>query len=66
MTIPAAERPAADVGVPFSFVSEFAPAGDQPRAITELLDGVRGARAAGDYFWPAAEPVAYSPTEDRA
>ncbi len=41
MTILAAERPTADIGVPFSVVSDFSPAGDQPRAIAEILDGIR-------------------------
>jgi len=40
-TVVTAERPQADVGVPFAVVSDFQPAGDQPRAIVELLDGVR-------------------------
>ncbi|GHD54508.1 UvrABC system protein B [Thalassobaculum fulvum] len=30
-----------DAGVPFQVVSEFAPAGDQPRAIEELTAGIR-------------------------
>jgi len=30
-----------DAGVPFQVVSEFAPAGDQPRAIEELVAGIR-------------------------
>jgi excinuclease ABC subunit B len=41
MTILTAERPVADVGVPFTVVSDFTPAGDQPQAIAELLDGIR-------------------------
>jgi excinuclease ABC subunit B len=40
MTILTAERPVADVGVPFTIVSEFSPAGDQPQAIAELLEGI--------------------------
>ena len=40
MTILTAERPTADVGVPFTVVSDFSPAGDQPQAIAEILDGV--------------------------
>ena len=30
-----------DAGVPFQVVSEFEPAGDQPRAIAELIAGVQ-------------------------
>src|SRR3546814_12312564 len=30
-----------DAGVPFQVVSEFAPAGDQPKAIEELIGGIR-------------------------
>ena len=40
MTILTAERPIADVGVPFTVVSEFSPAGDQPQAIAEILEGI--------------------------
>ena len=40
MTIITAERPTSDVGVPFTVVSDFSPAGDQPRAIAEILDGI--------------------------
>ncbi len=40
MTILTTERPTADVGVPFTVVSDFSPAGDQPQAIAEILDGV--------------------------
>jgi excinuclease ABC subunit B len=35
-----AARPKADVGRPFEIESEFKPAGDQPQAIAELIDGV--------------------------
>ena len=35
-----AAKPAADVGVPFTVVSDFVPAGDQPQAIAELIAGV--------------------------
>ncbi len=37
-----AERPASDVGVPFTIVSPFSPAGDQPAAIAALLEGIGG------------------------
>ncbi len=40
MTVTLAERPEADVGRPFEIVSDFAPAGDQPQAISELLSGI--------------------------
>src|SRR6185503_5744153 len=33
-------RPKADVGRPFEIESEFKPAGDQPQAIAELIEGV--------------------------
>ncbi|MGH7126734.1 MAG: DEAD/DEAH box helicase family protein, partial [Stellaceae bacterium] len=36
-----AERPLADIGRPFQIHSEFQPAGDQPQAITELVEGLR-------------------------
>ena len=35
-----AERPASDIGVPFTIVSQFSPAGDQPAAIAGLLEGI--------------------------
>ena len=35
------ERPASDVGVPFTVVSDFSPAGDQPQAIIEIVAGIR-------------------------
>src|SRR5262249_32467607 len=35
------ERPATDRGRPFLLQSEFQPAGDQPQAIAELIDGLR-------------------------
>ncbi len=35
-----AERPRSDASRPFEIVSDFRPAGDQPQAITALLDGV--------------------------
>ena len=35
-----ADRPADDIGVPFTVVSDFQPAGDQPGAIAELLEGL--------------------------
>jgi excinuclease ABC subunit B len=34
-------RPLADVGAPFRLASEFQPAGDQPQAIAELVQGIR-------------------------
>src|SRR3546814_2278920 len=34
-----------DAGVPFQVVSEFAPAGDQPKAIEELIGGIRANRS---------------------
>ncbi len=40
MTILTAERPTADVAVPFTIVSDFSPAGDQPQAIAEILEGI--------------------------
>ncbi len=39
MTVIVADRPTSDVGRPFEIVSDFAPAGDQPQAIAELLAG---------------------------
>jgi len=33
--------PTPDASIPFEIVSEFSPAGDQPQAIAELLDGIR-------------------------
>jgi excinuclease ABC subunit B len=36
------ERPRTEGGVPFDLVSDFAPAGDQPEAIAELLEGLKG------------------------
>src|SRR5579859_6976049 len=36
-----AERPLADIGRPFQIHSEFKPAGDQPQAIQELVEGLR-------------------------
>jgi len=36
-----AERPLADIGRPFQIHSEFRPAGDQPQAIKELVEGLR-------------------------
>ncbi len=38
-TIPA-DRPTDDIGVPFTVVSDFQPAGDQPEAITGLLENL--------------------------
>ena len=35
------ERPLADIGRPFQIHSEFKPAGDQPQAIRELVEGLR-------------------------
>ncbi len=35
------ERPASDHGRPFVLHSEFQPAGDQPQAIAELIDGLK-------------------------
>ena len=35
-----ADRPAASAGTPFSVVSDFQPAGDQPQAIAELVDAI--------------------------
>ncbi len=40
MSTKIAERPASDVGRPFEIQSDFKPAGDQPQAIAELLDGL--------------------------
>jgi excinuclease ABC subunit B len=37
----AVERPLAGSGAPFRIASEFEPAGDQPQAIAELVEGVR-------------------------
>ena len=34
------ERPRTEGGVPFELVSEYEPAGDQPQAIAELLEGL--------------------------
>src|SRR4051794_1348912 len=40
-----AERPQGDIGKPFRISSEFQPAGDQPQAIDELVEGIeRGER----------------------
>ncbi len=36
-----AERPLADIGRPFQIHSEFKPAGDQPQAIRDLVQGLR-------------------------
>ncbi|HMK68991.1 MAG TPA: DEAD/DEAH box helicase family protein, partial [Stellaceae bacterium] len=36
----AAERPLADIGRPFQIHSDFQPAGDQPQAIEELVQGI--------------------------
>jgi len=36
-----AERPLADIGRPFQIHSEFKPAGDQPQAIRDLVEGLR-------------------------
>src|SRR5215469_15660156 len=36
-----AERPLADIGRPFQIHSEFKPAGDQPQAIGELVEGLK-------------------------
>jgi len=45
MLLPTAEKPPAEAGGRFRVVSEFNPAGDQPRAIAELCEGVgRGER----------------------
>ncbi len=41
MTILTAERPTADVGVPFTVVSDFSPAGDQPQAIEQLATALQ-------------------------
>jgi excinuclease ABC subunit B len=41
MPLLAAERPLADVGRRLEIVSEFRPAGDQPQAINELVEGLR-------------------------
>jgi excinuclease ABC subunit B len=35
------ERPLADIGRPFQIHSEFKPAGDQPQAIAELVEGLK-------------------------
>ena len=35
-----AERPQSGIGAPFEVVSSFQPAGDQPQAIGEILDGI--------------------------
>ncbi|MEK9647340.1 MAG: DEAD/DEAH box helicase family protein, partial [Alphaproteobacteria bacterium] len=40
MAVTVAERPAQDAGVPFRIASDFEPAGDQPQAIAELLEGI--------------------------
>ncbi len=40
MSTQIAERPASDVGRPFDIQSDYKPAGDQPQAIAELLDGL--------------------------
>ena len=42
MTVTVADRPQSDIGIPFEIASDFTPAGDQPQAIAELLEGVRG------------------------
>jgi excinuclease ABC subunit B len=45
MSTQIAERPASDIGRPFVVESDFRPAGDQPQAIAEILDGLaRGER----------------------
>src|ERR671925_1886196 len=41
MPLLAAERPLADIGRRLEIVSEFRPAGDQPQAIRELVEGLR-------------------------
>lgn len=38
---PKYERPLSEGGVPFRIVSDFEPAGDQPEAIRQLVDGVK-------------------------
>ncbi|HEV3176019.1 MAG TPA: excinuclease ABC subunit UvrB, partial [Stellaceae bacterium] len=40
-TLLTAERPLADIGRPFQIHSEFKPAGDQPEAIRDLVQGLR-------------------------
>ena len=40
MSTQLAVRPRADVGRPFSIESDFKPAGDQPQAIAELIEGL--------------------------
>ena len=35
------ERPLSEGGVPFSIESDYMPAGDQPRAISELIAGLK-------------------------
>jgi excinuclease ABC subunit B len=40
MPVLSAERPLADVGRRFAISSEFQPAGDQPQAITALVEGI--------------------------
>ena len=37
----ASDRPLADIGRPFQIHSEFQPAGDQPQAIAELVEGIK-------------------------
>ena len=37
----ASDRPLADIGRPFQIHSEFQPAGDQPQAIVELVEGIK-------------------------
>ena len=38
--VPRLERPDEDVGRPFRIVSDYQPAGDQPKAIGDLVDGI--------------------------
>ena len=45
-----ADVAAQDQGVPFQVVSEFAPAGDQPKAIEELIGGVNAGELARRQF----------------
>ena len=46
MPVLSVERPLADVGRRFAISSEFQPAGDQPQAIAELVDGIAPAASA--------------------
>ncbi|MCK5276380.1 MAG: DEAD/DEAH box helicase family protein, partial [Alphaproteobacteria bacterium] len=36
------ERPRSEGGVAFELVSDYQPAGDQPKAIAELVEGLKG------------------------